>query len=327
MSWPGMPVLPVSFREPDILWFALLAPLVVLFCAGMERRRVAVGRRFVSDRLRGTSHPLRMLRPWMLGVASLLAVVALAGPQAGFTTLPVELRESTRVVAIDVSLSMAAEDVGTSRLDAARALARRIVEAQQGRVGLVIFESSAEVVSPLTTDDEAVESLLDTIEAGEVTHPGSDLGAAMTQSQKLLEADAGQRGDIVLISDGEDQGNHTEEVTARLKSRGIVVSTVLLGTSRGSTIPRGERGSPLRDDNGEVVITSSHPEAMRRIAAQTGGKFFANPFGEHDLDLLAESGGSLRRKQVRIPVERYQWPLAAALLFVFAGSVINRGAE
>ena len=324
MNWPQPSI---SFREPAILWFALAAPLVALLCRAMEQRRVAVGRRFVSERLRGVANPLRFLRPWMLGLASLAAVVALAGPQAGFTTVPVEQRESTRVIVIDVSLSMAAEDVGTSRLDAARALARRIVEAHQGRVGLVIFESTAEVVSPLTSDDEAVESLLDTIEAGEVTTPGSDLGAALTQAQKLVEGDLAQHGDVVLISDGEDQGNHTEEVTARLKSRGIAVSTILIGTSQGTTIPRGERGSPLRDDNGEVVVTSAHPDALRRIAAQSGGRFFTNPFGEHDLDALAESRGSLRTREVRIPIERYQWPLAAALLFVFAGSLANRGAE
>lgn len=317
----------ISFRSPEILWFALAAPMVVLLCIAMERRRLALARRFISERLRGVANPLRMLRPWMLGLASLFAIVALAGPQAGFTVVPIQQRESTRVIAIDVSLSMAAQDVGTSRLDAARAIARRIVGAQQGRVGLVIFESSAEVVAPLTSDDEAVDSLLDTIEAGEVTVPGSDLGAALTQSQKLLEGDAAQRGDIVLISDGEDQGNHTDEVTARLKSRGTAVSTILLGTDEGSTIPRGERGSPLRDDNGEVVVTSAHPEALRRIAAQTGGRFYSNPFGEHDLDSLAESGVGVRKKQVRIPVERYQWPLGAALLFVFAGSLANRGAE
>lgn len=324
MSWP---LLPVSFREPMMLWLALMAPLIVFGTVAADRRRVAVARRFVSERLRGVANPLRMLRPWMLGLASLSAVLALAGPQAGFTTVPIQQRESTRVIAIDVSLSMAAEDVGTSRLDAARAIARRIVEAHQGRVGLVIFESSAEVVSPLTSDDEAVESLLDTIEAGEVTTPGSDLGAALTQAQKLVEGDAAQHGDIVLISDGEDQGSHTEEVITRLKSRGIAVSTILLGTSQGATIPRGERGAPLRDDSGEVVVTSAHPEALRRIAAETGGRFFANPFGEHDLDALAESKGGLRTRPVRIPIERYQWPLTAALLFAFAGSLANRGAE
>ncbi len=324
MSWP---VLPISFREPALLWLTLLAPVLVLLCMAMERRRVAMARRFVSERLRGMANPLRMMRPWMLGLATLFAVVALAGPQAGFTVVPIEQRESTRVVVIDVSLSMAAEDVGTSRLDAARAIARRIVEAQQGRAGLVIFESVAEVVSPLTSDDEALESLIDTIEAGEVSVPGSDLGAALTQAQKLLEGDSAQRGDVVLLSDGEDQGNHTEEVTGRLKSKGTVVTTILLGTSQGSTIPRGVRNSPLRDDNGEVVMTSAHPDALRRIATQTGGRFFTNPFGEHDLDSLAESAGGLRKKQVRIPIERYQWPLGAALLFVVAGSLANRGAE
>jgi len=316
-----------TFRAPAILWLALLVPFALAFFLVRERTRVRVARRFVSERLRGIANPARGLRPWFAALALLACVVALAGPEAGFRVVPIEQRESNRVIVMDVSLSMAAQDVGTSRLDAAKALAKRIIDAQAGRVGLVIFESAAEVVSPLTSDGDAVEALLDSTQAGEVGNPGSDLSVALTAALRLAGGDPAQSGDIVVISDGEDQGTKLDDTINKLAQRGIPVSAILVGTARGSTIPRPEGGGDLRDDNGEVVITYARPEMLQKIASATGGRFYANPFGEHALDTLAATGGAKRQKNVRVPIERYQWPLAFACLAFFIGSLANRGAE
>ena len=317
----------ITFRLPHALWLTLLIPLALIFFLARERQRVRIARRFVSERLRGVANPLRSLRPWLAAVALLGCVIALADPEAGFRVVPVEQRESNRVIAVDVSLSMAAQDVGTSRLDAAKAIAKRIIDAQPGRVGLVIFESAAEVVSPLTSDGDAVESLLDSIQAGEVSNPGSDLAVALNAALRLVGGDAGQRGDIVVISDGEDQSTKLDDTIAKLAQRGIPVSTILIGTAAGSTIPRPEGGGDLRDDNGQVVTTYARPEALQKIAGATGGTFYANPFGEHALDSLAATGGTLKRRNVRVPIECYQWPLAFACIALFLGSFANRGAE
>jgi Ca-activated chloride channel family protein len=222
---------------------------------------------------------------------------------------------------------MAAEDVGTSRLDAAKAIAKRIIAAHPGRIGLVIFEADAEVVSPLTSDGDAVAELVDSIEPGEVGDPGSDFGKALAAALKLSDADPTQKADVVLISDGEEQGHRLADVLTRVKQRGVTVSTVLVGSASGATIPAGE-GKVLTDDAGQVVHTAAHPEVLQSIAQATGGAFFVNPFGEHALDALASSGGvSTEEKVVRVPVDRYQWPLALAFGFLILGSMANRGAE
>jgi Ca-activated chloride channel family protein len=316
----------ISFRLPQMLWVALVVPLALIFFLARERQRIRVARRFVSERLRGVANPLRSFRPWLVALALLGCVIALAGPEAGFRVVPIEQRESNRVIAIDVSLSMAAQDVGPSRLDAAKAIAKRIIDAQQGRVGLVVFESAAEVVSPLTNDGDAVEALLESIQAGEVSNPGSDLSVALMAALRLA-GETAQRGDIVVISDGEDQSTRLDDTIAKLAQRGVTVSTILIGTAAGSTIPRPEGGGDLVDDNGQVVTTYAHPEALQKIAAATGGRFYANPFGEHALDSLAASGGTLKQRNVRVPIERYQWPLAFACVAMFLGSLANRGAE
>jgi Ca-activated chloride channel homolog len=317
----------LTFRSLPLLMLALFAPLALVFLIGRERHRLRLAKRFISEALRGLANPARVLRPYLVALSLLAAAVALAGPRAGFTLIPVEQRETNRVIAIDVSESMGARDVGASRLDAAKAIAKRIVEADPGRIGLIIFEMRAEVISPLTSDDDALAALIDSIQTGEVANPGTDLGAALTGAMRLVDSDPSQKADIVVISDGEDQGTRLDEGLRRVREKSVAVTTILIGSTSGSTIPRAD-GADLRDDNGDVVRTYAHPEVLEQIARRSGGRFYANPFGEHDLDTLA-TAPTVRRgqKNVKMPIERFQWPLAFAVFALLCGSFINRGAE
>lgn len=316
----------MSFRSITLLWLLALVPFAVLLFLGRERLRASIARRFANERLRGVANPARPLRPWLLGVALLASIVALAGPYSGFTLVPIVAREANRVFVIDVSNSMSAEDVGTSRLSGAKAIAKRLAEVQQGRVALVVFEAQPEVISPLTTDTDAVIALLDTLQAGEVGQPGSDLGSAILGALRLIEADPTQKTDVVVISDGEEQGARVTEAVQRAKSHGVIVSTVLVGSAQGSTIPTG-RG-PLRDSSGDVITTYARSEVLEGIAVSTSGTFLENPFAERALDrLTAARATSERQTHARIPIDRYQWPLALAFLFFIGASFANRGAE
>lgn len=316
-----------SFRAPELLWLLILVPFALAFLVVRERDRRRAARRFVSERLRGVANAARPARPWILGLAILAALVAFAGPRAGYTNVPITERESNRVIAIDVSNSMAAEDIGTSRLAGAKALAKRLIDAHAGRVGLIEFESGADVISPLTTDSEAVIALLDTIQPGDVGRPGSDLGAAIDAAARVTTSDPGQRADVVLISDGEDQGTRLREAMANAKERGIAVHTILVGSPNGATIPTPE--GVLHDDSGQVITTYARGDLLQTIARTTNGTFLENPFAEHGLEpLLARRGlGKAKERQVRVPIDRYQWPLAAAFALFLLGSLAHRGAE
>jgi Ca-activated chloride channel homolog len=198
---------------------------------------------------------------------------------------------------------------------------------QQGRVALIVFEASPEVVSPLTDDTAAVVSLIDTVVPGEVGAPGSDVGSAIVAALRLIESDTARKADVVVISDGEDQGARAAEAIRLAKTRGVEVSTIVVGSAEGSSIPTAN--GPLRDTTGDVVTTYARTEVLAEIARGTGGQMLENPFAEHALDpLIAHASSSTQREtQTRVPIDRYQWPLAFAFAFVFLGSVLNRGAE
>ena len=317
----------MNFRTPAFLWLLVAIPPLLVFLIARERTRMRIARRFTSERLRGTAAAGRALRPWLIALAFAAAVVAAAGPYFGYTMMPVEARDANRVLVIDVSNSMAAEDVGAPRLSAAKALAKRIVDAHSGRVALVVFEQSAEVVAPLTNDGEAVLALLETIQTGEVAAPGSDIGGAVIAAMKLVEADQSHKADIILISDGEEQGSRIAEAVARTKARNVPVATIMIGNPSGSSIPAGD--GVLRNDQGEIVTTYARADVLENLARETGGRFFENPFSDRALDplLAARPGAATRETLVRVPVDRYQWPLALAFALLLGGSLLNRGAE
>ncbi len=319
----------MTFRAPPWLWLAAAAPLVFAFLLTRERAAMRVARRFVSERLRGVANPARALRPYLLTAAWVATAIALAGPEAGYTTMPIVDREFNRVIVIDVSNSMSAEDVGASRLAAAKAIARQLVEQTEGRSAIVAFEGAAETVAPLTNDDQAILELLDTLQPGEVGEPGSDIGAAIDAALKLLQAETSQKADIVLISDGEEQGSHLglTEALHRARTRNIPVSTIAVGTPAGGTIPAGN--GVLRDDSGEIITTHEQPDVLQRVARATDGRFLDNPFAAGALEPLVarQAVGGERSRPVRVPIDRYQWPLAVAFAAFFCGSLANRGAE
>jgi Ca-activated chloride channel family protein len=318
----------MTFRSITSLWWLAAVPLALLFLLSRERMRIRIARRFASERLRGVSNGLRALRPWLISASLAAAIVAYAGPRAGFTFVPVTERETNRILAIDVSNSMGADDVATSRFDAAKAIAKRLIDASPGRIALIEFESRAEVVAPLTNDSDAVAALLETTSTDDVGEPGSDLSSAINGALKLIEGDPASKADVVIISDGEDQGTRLNDAIAKAKSVGVPVSTVLVGTAQGSSIPLPD-GSKLHDDSGQTVTTYARADALEKIARSTGGVFLENPFSQNALDpLLSQSvRGAAKQRNVRMPIDRYQWPLAMAFAALLCGSLANRGAE
>ncbi len=316
----------MSFRSPHFLWLLALVPLALVLFVIRERTRTRVARLFISERLRGVSNVLRGARPWVLAIALIAALLALAGPYAGFSLVPIVAREANRVLVVDGSNSMAAEDVGASRLTGAKAIASRLARAQEGRVALIVFEAEPEVISPLTSDTEAVASLIDTIAPGEVGQPGSDIGSAIIGALRLIETEPGQKADIVVISDGEDQGTRVDEAVNKAKARGVEVSTIVVGSSQGTTIPTSQ--GPLRDSTGDVVTTYARSDVLGEIARNTGGKLLENPFAQRALDpLLGTAATTERQTHTRVPIDRYQWPLALAFFALLGGSLLHRGAE
>src|SRR5207244_5816624 len=114
---------------------------------------------------------------------------------------------------------------------------------------------------------------------------------------------------------------------------GVQVFTVGVGTPEGSLIPigNGEGGgtSFVKDSKGQVVKSKLDEKRLKEIAESTGGFYIHLEDGPRTMRQLFAEGlakmqaGEIDDRMSRKPIERYQWPLGAALL-VFAASFLLR---
>ena len=214
-----------------------------------------------------------------LGLATLLASIAMAGPRWGEEATVLRGEGIDIVLAMDASLSMMATDERPSRLERLKQEVRRLRAASRGdRFALLAFAGRSYILSPLTVDEGALDLFLDNLDPSIVGQAGSAISRAIVQGTDLLQASrsAGDRA-LVIMSDGEAFEEHQEIVAAaeRAGKAGISVVTVGFGTEAGSTIPirEGDRIVQKRDENNEVVVTKYQPETLRAAAAAAQGTF------------------------------------------------------
>ncbi|MBT8449791.1 MAG: VWA domain-containing protein, partial [Gammaproteobacteria bacterium] len=96
-----------------------------------------------------------------LTLAAILAILALSGPTFEKRPLPVFETEVSKVVLLDLSMSMLSEDVAPSRLDRAKFKINDLLQqTNEGSIALIVYAGDAFVISPLTTDSRTIATLI-----------------------------------------------------------------------------------------------------------------------------------------------------------------------
>ncbi len=230
-------------------------------CDAHLLRWLSVGR---EGKSRGKAGPLAA------AAAMVLAILALAGPSwvklpdASFTA------RDARVIALDLSASMLAEDLKPNRLTQARyRLADLLADAEEGQVGLVAFGGDAFVVSPLTSDMNTIANLLPALRPDIIPVAGSRADRALALAATLLERAGVGGGQVLLVTDSAD--SRAAAAARSLRDAGILTSVLAAGTAQGAPIPSG--GGFLKDRGGNVVIARLEVAALQEVAAAGGGRY------------------------------------------------------
>ncbi|WP_229074359.1 VWA domain-containing protein [Actinoplanes sp. DH11] len=262
----------MTWLSPERLWLlAAVAALAVAYLVAQRRRsRYAV--RFTNlkllDRVAPQRPGWRRHVPASLFLAMLgLLVVGFAQPQA---KVQVPRERATVLVAVDVSRSMLADDVGPDRLTAAKSAAREFVAElpEEFNVGLVGFAGSASVFVPPVTDRTAVTTGIDRLVEGAAGQAGTAIGDAIATSLeaiRTLDAQAGQDvppARVVVLSDGANTAGRDPGEAARSASEvGVPVDAISFGTPAG--IIAGGQAVPVDG------------QTLQSVAEATGGNYFA----------------------------------------------------
>lgn len=269
----------------------------------------------------GGMHPLLLLA-WLL-----LCLAAARPQQLGDVVQPPQAGRDM-MLAVDLSGSMSEEDMAlggqaVDRLTAAKAVLADFLDRRAGdRVGLLVFGEKAYVLTPVTRDLDSVrQQLEDSVVglAGRSTAIGDAIGLAV---KRLRSQPASQRV-LILLTDGVSNSGMLDPLKAAqlAHDEGVRIHAIAFG-GEGESLS--VFGIPLHlPGSGDDTDVAT----LQKIANLTGGKAFrardtgelAGIYAQIDrLEPVKRPGRSVRPR-----VERYPWPLGAALacgLLAFAAA-------
>lgn len=316
------------FAQPSAFALFLVLPALWLLWRHARREREDALRRFGDPALLGQSSLLpvaaRGPRAALRWVALGCAVFALARPQVGRQPKPLATTGRDIVIALDLSRSMRVADVAGDRLRVAKRLGWQLASARPGdRIGLVVFGGAGFLALPPTGDLGTFQLFLDAATPDDIGDPASDIAAGLRVAERALRREGTTVGSraVLLLTDGErNEGPIAPVLELFAKSR-LPVFAVGIGTAAGGRVPNdsGATEGPWHLDGiGREVISRLNEGGLDSIATATGGAYarFDDPRGLEQLSLALQKleARTLAAEPATEPIERYQWPLAAAIL-------------
>jgi Ca-activated chloride channel homolog len=307
----------IRFLEP--WWLLALLPVLAIAAVYVWRqfRRRVYAVRFTNVELLSALAPKGLgWRRHAAAAAFLLSLLALATAMARpavDTEQPLE--RATIMLAIDVSLSMQADDVAPNRIQAAQEAATQFVGELPAtfNVGLVAFAKSANVLVSPTKDRPAVIQAIDGLTLAQATATGEAVFTCL-EAIRSVPSDGAQGpppARIVLLSDGyRTSGRSVEEAAAAAAAANIPVSTIAFGTDAGQV-----------EIDGQVQRVPVDRFALAQLAETTRGHFY-EAASVAELKQVYEDMGSSIGFRVE-PREVTQWYAGIGLLFALCAGAMS----
>ena len=256
----------------------------------------------------------------ILWLAWILLIAAVARPQwvGEMVSLPTTGRDL--MLAIDISGSMATEDMQVNndyvdRLSVVKAVISQFLDARKGdRVGLVLFGTNAYVQAPLTFDLKSVKKLMIEAPVG-IAGGKTAIGDAIGLTVKRLRERQNEEKVVILLTDGANNVGEIPPIkAAELASvDGIKIYTIGVGAEE-MRVPSLFGSFAGRTTNPSADLDE---ETLSKIAEATQGRYFR----AKDTNTLAQIYELIDKLE---PIEQepetyrpfqvlYYWPLGISL--------------
>ena len=266
------------FEDPAYLYLLISLPLLILIRMYGLRKRKKQLKEFgdillVKELMPNVSGGRRELKFWLMLAAVALIAIMLARPQMG-TKISQDKRQGIEVmIALDISNSMKAEDVATSRLDKSKMMIENLVDNfTDDKVGLVVFAGDAFIQLPITSDYVSAKMFLQNIDPSLIASQGTNLAEAVGLSSRSFTKQDNVGRAIIVITDGEDHEGGAVEAANQAQKNGMRVFVLGVGSTKGTPIPDGN-GGYMKDNTGQVVMSALNEEMCKQVAEAGGGAY------------------------------------------------------
>lgn len=335
----SLPLEQLTLRQPWWL-LLLLIPLCVMIARQLRPRsrghhkRLA---RFIEPDLWNwlltrPHNPHRHTVSWLMWLAWGLIAIAASSPHFSDSTAADVSRSIDIAVIVDISPSMAADDIAPTRLGRAKLELRDFSSRLKAdRAALIAFSANAYRVLPLTADRDTLHHFSDALEVTLTRKRGSNLTQALERAIQQLDHSERDGRAIVLLTDGESHNPQASlNVAKRLRKKGIPLLILGIGSASGGMVPN-EQGQRLHH-NGEPVISRLASNTLQQLATTSGGIYSTITDDDSDWESIFRELDRLEPlNRYRAPYQPQQFQLfpwlmgLAILLFIISGVRQQRG--
>jgi Ca-activated chloride channel family protein len=267
----------MNFAHSWVFGLFIILPLLVVWYVKKHNRQQATIR-VSSVHAFTVSSSKNYFRhvPFILRLLSLAAlIIALARPQQRNDQENIQGEGIDIVLCMDVSGSMGSRDILPSRMEVAKEVAEKFVLGRPvDRIGLVVFSGESFTQCPITTDRNTLIAQIQRLESQRFLKDGTVIGEGLATAVDRLSQSGAKSKVIILITDGKEDPPDTrliDPLTALeiARAKGVKVYTIGMGAVP-STVVEITGNNPSKNP----AIDFIDEELLRKIATQTGGKYF-----------------------------------------------------
>ncbi|HHF7346367.1 TPA: VWA domain-containing protein [Legionella feeleii] len=159
-------------------------------------------------------------------LSGLCMILSLAGPAWIRLPVPAYLQIQPRVLVLDMSDAMLANDLVPDRLNRAKFKLHDLFKRRDaGQLGLVVYTGEPFVVSPLTEDAQTIDALLDSLTPDIMPVEGQRLDSALEEAGELITQAGFDHGQILVLT-AETPSLAAVEVASKLANKQIFTSVM-----------------------------------------------------------------------------------------------------
>lgn len=258
--------------------------------------------------------------PWLaLGMAWLLAVLALLGPSWQRVEQSNQKPADPLVILLELTPQMLATDGRPNRLEQTRRKLLDLLEARRdAQTAIIVYAGSAHSLVPLSDDLATSRNLLEALKPSLMPEPGRRADLAVARALQLLDQAQLGQGRLLLISSALDEEERSG-IQQALQKRSVPLLVLGVGSREGAPVAQ-EDGSFLKDSRGAILIPRLDVRSLRETAEAHGGRYAAMRLDDEDLRRLGLLEGTQTMRAAGEPtqldsyVDQGYWLLLPLLL-------------
>ena len=309
----------------NLIYFIFPILSFILLIMGYEKKKK--GLKFLNI---SNNKKINFLKIFFITIGTILICISLLSPQKLIEEKEVERKGNSIYILMDTSRSMLTKDIYPNRIERSKIIAKNIILNLKGdKVGIIPFSDSAYIQMPLTDDYKIAENFINVIDTNLLSGGGTNIFEGLSIANKSFEETETKNKIVLVISDGGDTDDKTLDF---IKKNNLKVYSVGVGTSKGSVIPDNQKSGFIKDEKGNIVVSSLNSKFLKEMSEISNGKYFeVNNLSDntkefiYDMETLDKS--KIKDEKISIYEKYFQWFLGIGLLFILVGYFLKGGTK